>query len=287
MSEADLDRSIVPHVPIPTRGRSPWVRGMACIAILPLLGFIGQTGRTIWDEFRSLRKDHVSLRKSAIVGFLEINPQPSYASKPLDWFHDEGDDTVLWAAWRGGENHWYRFGRGEIDRQRISGPLGQDVIRAIDYPLFELAGGPHWTKVPDESLVAGFGSGKGCTAYPLRVLDKVQVVNDLSGDRPVVVAFTPVDETVSVYEAAFEGHRMTVGHSGYFFGKHPILYDRRTESLWSEQDQGIVAVAGRRKGTTLNRIAQAKTVTWGEWRADHPDGKLLIGADRSRSRLAD
>src|SRR6185312_12632132 len=169
MAEADLDRPIVPHVPIPTRGRSRWVRGMTCVAMLPLLGFIGQSGQALWGEYNSLQKDQVSVRASAIVGYVNINPNPSYAKRPPDWLHDEGDDTLLWAGWSEGKHHWYRLGKGDIDPNRISQPLGRDVIRAIDHPLFEQAGGGCWNKVPDEASVVGFEEHGGATAYPLKV----------------------------------------------------------------------------------------------------------------------
>jgi Protein of unknown function (DUF3179) len=287
MAEADLDRPSVPDVPIPTRGRSPWVRGMACVAILPLLGFIGQTGKTLWGEWKSLREDQASERGSAVVGYVSINPNPSFAEPPPDWFHDEGDASVLWSGWREGKNHWYRFGQGEIDPRRISMPLGKDVIQAIDYPLLEQEGGRCWSRIPPEAFVAGFDHRGTATAYPLKVLDKVEVVNDQYGDHPVLVVCTPVDYRVSAFETTLDGYRLTMGHSGYFFGRSPILYDRGTESLWSEKDGAMVAVAGRRKGATLKRIAQLPMVAWSDWKSEHPKGKLLIGADRSRPKPVD
>jgi len=287
MADAELDRPDVPHVPIPTRGRSLWVRGMACVAILPLVGFIGQGGRTLWGEWASLRQERVSERASAIVGYVNITPKPNFAACPDNWYHDEGDDALLWACWRDGEHHWYRIGRDDIVLKQISMPLGQDVIQAIDYPLFEQGGGKCWARIPDEAPVASFGERGEAVAYPLKVLDKVEVVNDRLGDRPVLVVYTPGDEVVSIFEATLDGHRVTMGHGGYFFKQHPVFYDRGTVSLWSERDGAMVAVAGRRKGTTLKLIARLEKVAWGDWRAKHPDGRLLIGADRSQATPVD
>jgi hypothetical protein len=287
MADADLDRPSVPHVTIPTRGRPLWVRGMACVAIVPLLGFIGKCSSTLWGEWASLRQEQVSVRSSAIVGYVNINPKPSFAASPPIWYRDEGEDALLWACWRDGKHHWYRLGRDDIVLAQISLPLGQDVIQAIDYPLFEQAGGECWVRIPDEAPVASFEDRGGAVAYPLKVLDKVEAVNDRLGDRPVLVAFTPGDETVSIFEATLEGHRVTMGHGGYFFKQHPVFYDRGTESLWSEREGAMVAVAGRRKGSALKLIARLETVAWGDWRARHPDGRLLIGADRSQARPVD
>jgi hypothetical protein len=287
MAQGDVDPPIVPHVPIRTRGRSPWVQGMACLAMVPLLGFIGQTGNTLWGEWKSLRSARLSERASVVVGYVNINPNPSFAARPADWSHDEGDEAVLWAGWKDGKNRWFRVGRGEIADGLLSMPFGRDVIQAIDVPIYERAGGTCWGRIPDEAPVAGFEGGAANIVYPIKVLDKVELINDQIGDRAVLIVFTPVEETASAFDATFEGRRLTMGHAGYFIGHHPVLYDRGTESLWTERDGSIVAIAGRRKGTTLKRIARLDTVSWSSWRDKHPDSRLVIGADRSLARPVD
>jgi hypothetical protein len=284
MAEADLDGPVVPREPSTTRGRSPWIRGMACVAILPLLGFIGQSGKHLWGEVSSLLRDQGEVRTSQVIGYVDINPSPNYAKAPVNWIHDEGDATLLWASWRNGEHHWFKLGIGEIEPQRISTPMGQDVIRAIDFPLYEKAEGQRWIRVLEESPVAALTESGEAIAFPLTILDKVEVVNDLLGDRPILLAYTPISDATSIYDAVVDGKRITFGQSGYFFGNHPVLYDRGTESLWTEQDDAMVAVAGQRKGTKLKRIAKLDIVPWSDWKADHPGGRLLIGADRSKPR---
>ena len=283
MAEAEVHRPSVSPLPSLVRVPPFWARGMACVAIVPLLGFIGLSGRSLWSEWSSLRQDQVRERASSVVGYLNITPNPSYAARPSDWFHEEGDDSLLWAGWKDGVNHWFRFGRGDIDPALLSFPLGRDTIQAIDRPLFEQIGGPRWDRVPAEARVAGFEEGSAAVAYPLRVLDKVQVVNDHFAGRPVLVTYNPEESAVSIFEASVEGRRVTLGHGGYFRERRPILYDRGTQSLWAEDDRGgaMVAVAGRRKGVSLKRIVKLEMVNWGDWRDRHPDGRLLIGADRS------
>lgn len=50
------------------------------------------------------------------------------------------------------------------------------------------------------------------------------------------------------------------------------MYDRQTESLWS-QIEGR-AIAGTLAGTELTRLPIA-TVTWSQWRQAHPDGYVM------------
>ena len=205
MAEPEADRPSDPPAPPPRRGRPAWARGIACVAMIPLIGFIGLSGRSLWGEWASLREDRVRMRESGVVGYLGIAPRPSYATKPPDWFHDEGDDALLWAGWKDGEHRWFRFGRGDIQARHLSLPIGKDSIQAIDHPVYEADGGLRWSRVPHEARVAAFEDDGVAFAYPLRVLDKVEVVNDQVNGRPVLVAFTPMVDTVSVFEATWTG----------------------------------------------------------------------------------
>ena len=289
MGEPEVDPPSVPSAPNPTpsRGRSVWVRGIACVAMIPLLGFIGQTGRTLWGEWTSLRQDQVDMRSSAVVGYISINPDVSYAARPDDWYHDEGDDSLLWAGWKDQENKWFRFGRGEIDARQLSLPIGRDAIRAIDDPIYERDGGPRWGRIPPEAPVAGFEQDGSAVAYPIKLLAKVLVVNDQLGSHPVLVAYSPANSAVAIFEGSLEGRRVTLGHGGYFRGSRPVLYDRGTQSLWNEGEGGMVALAGRRKGVSLKLIAKLDVVPWSDWSGRHPEGRLVIGADRSKGMPPD
>jgi hypothetical protein len=253
--------------------------------MIPLTAFIGLTGPTLWAEWRSLREALVDERESAVVGYLNINPNPSYASSPPDWHRDEGTDSLLWAGWKKGEHHWFRFGRGDLAGWPLSWPIGRDSIQAIDHPIFEREGGACWVRIPAEAQVVGFEAGGRAVAYPLKVLNKVEVVNDLVADRPVLVVQNPEVDPISVFESTLDGRRVTLGHSGYFVDKLPLLYDRGTLSLWTErgEDGAMTAVAGPRKGAALRRIARVNPISWAEWLARHPNGVLVAGADRSRA----
>ena len=51
------------------------------------------------------------------------------------------------------------------------------------------------------------------------------------------------------------------------------MYDELTGSFWS---QGIGrAICGPAAGTDLE-IVPSTVTTWGEWRADHPEGEVLL-----------
>src|SRR5437899_6362528 len=52
-----------------------------------------------------------------------------------------------------------------------------------------------------------------------------------------------------------------------------IMYDRATDSLWSQVNG--TAVAGREKGKRLQELPSELT-TWGQWKRRHPDTFVLV-----------
>lgn len=285
MVQAD---SASPSPPAPELSKAANVpAGLIVVAIALLLLFVASQARVLWSEWADLQGDMARVRRTAVIGYRNIHPNPSYAKKPRDWYHHEGEFTFLWACWNGDGHQWFRVGRGEVDRGRISYPIGRDVIQAIDYPLTERGGGRIWGRIPSEAPVVGFELAGTKSVYPLQVLDKVLVVNDLIGDRPYLITFNPLAERadpVRIYEPIVDGHRVTMGVSGYFHDRKPMLYDRGSESLWVESEAGVLeAIAGHHKGTQLRSIVQHTPVSWGDWREKNPESRLLIGADRSRT----
>jgi hypothetical protein len=116
------------------------------------------------------------------------------------------------------------------------------------------------------------------------LLDKVEAVNDVIADQPYLVTynpFAPKPDRVNIYVGAIEGERVRMGLSGYFHDRKPMFYDRDTESLWVDQEEGLQALAGARRGAILRRVARPAPTSWAEWRAQHPHSRLIVGADRS------
>jgi hypothetical protein len=90
---------------------------------------------------------------------------------------------------------------------------------------------------------------------------------------------------IHVYEPVLNGHRVTMGWTGYFLENKPLLYDRGTESFWLEEADGdLKAIAGTYKGAELPEIAESEAVRWSDWRGRYPQSRLLVGADRSKGR---
>jgi hypothetical protein len=238
----------------------------------------------LWREWHRLQVELSRVRHSAVIGYQNISPRISYAQRPDDWYHHEGDSTYLWGGWDAlVGNRWFRIGRGELTAEALSLPHGRDVHQAIDAPLVEATGGPIWERIPADALVVGLDLAGVASVYPVLVLEKVKIVNDVIEGRPILVTyngFAPPGESVNVYEATLDGQRVTMGTSGYFQGREPLFYDRGSESLWRrDAAETLRAVAGPSKGKALRAVPRPAIVAWDDWRGRFPGSRLLVGAE--------
>jgi hypothetical protein len=249
-------------------------------------------GRFIWAEWQQLREEERRAAVTTVVGYPNIYPKVSWALRPDPWFRIEGDSALVWSGWKPGLGHgWFRVNVGEIERQELGEPLGRDISQAIDYPVIENGGGPIWERIPEGAEIAGL-SLEGCScAYPMGVLMKVLVVNDVIQDRPYLVYYDPFVRPaakVAIFDARVDGHRITLGSSGLILGGRYVLYDRGTESLWVDDGRALVAFAGKYKGKELSVVSRVGPVSWDAWRDGHPGARLVVGSlDRQRALPAE
>ena len=82
-----------------------------------------------------------------------------------------------------------------------------------------------------------------------------------------------------MYARELEGEVLTFGVSGKLIMNALVMYDRQSDSLWSQFLS--VAVRGRFEGTALEPLGSSLT-TWRQWREQHPD-TLVLDQGRFRS----
>ena len=278
------------HDQAPVPGRMAPVKVIArCATIMVIVvlgGFIVTEARSLWTEWTNLQVEIGSAQDTQVIGYRDIAPVASYADGPDEWFRRDGDQSLLWAKWEEGVGHrWFHFRHGDIDRAHLTRPKTVFVSRPIDYPMIETAGGEIWQRIPPDSEVVGHTLlGLKCV-YPVLVLGKVQVVNDLVQDHPFLVvsnAFASADQAFSIFEASLNGQRVTMAATGYFHDGKPVLYDRGAQSLWVDEDETLAAVTGVHRGVKLARVAHPAPVPWRTWLSQNQKGRLLVGADRTR-----
>lgn len=168
-----------------------------------------------------------------------------------------------------------------IDLIKQGGPP-RDGIPSIDDPEFIEASQADWLR--DDDRILGISYNSITKAYPMRILDWHEVVNDFFGEEPILVTWCPLCGSGMAFKSEIDGEILEFGVSGLLYNSDVLLYDRQTESLWSQIS--TEAITGVWQGSRLEQIP-ANHTTWGDWVRRHPDTKVLsrnTGFDRNYNR---
>jgi len=153
----------------------------------------------------------------------------------------------------------------------------KDGIPAIDAPKFVAAAR---AGLAAEDRVLGLRHQGIARAYPVRILNWHEVVNDRVGGSAVAVTYCPLCGTGMAFESRAGSRETTFGVSGLLYNSDVLLYDRATDSLWSQLM--ATAISGPMKGERLAALPLAHT-TWADWRSRHPD-TVVLSTDTGFSR---
>ncbi|MBV1921544.1 MAG: DUF3179 domain-containing protein [Pseudomonadales bacterium] len=146
----------------------------------------------------------------------------------------------------------------------------RDGIPSLDNPIFIHADDDTFLRASDKILGLSY---KGLhRAYPIGLLNHHEIVNDMFNGNPVVVSFCPLCGTGMAFDADIDGQHLVFGVSGLLYNSDVLMYDRQTDSLWSQIQRR--AVNGKFKGKTLVSIPLEHT-TWGAWTKRFPKTQVL------------
>ena len=152
----------------------------------------------------------------------------------------------------------------------LRGGPPRDGIPAIHSPKFLSAAEADFL-APDDRVLALEWDGEA-RAYPIRILDWHEIVNDRVGGTHFAVTYCPLCGSGVIFRADVGGANLSFGVSGLLYKSDVLLYDRETESLWSQILRR--AVSGPMKGAKLESLPVVHT-TWRDWKARHPQSKVL------------
>jgi hypothetical protein len=159
----------------------------------------------------------------------------------------------------------------------------RDAVPALNHPrsvtveaaLAEEVMGTTWEAYLSEGdSVLGLSVEGEAKAYPIRVMNFHEIVNDTCGGASVTVVYSPLTGSGMAYRARVGDGTTTFGHSGFLLECAPLIYDRKTRSLWNHFDGE--AVTGPSQGTHLEVLPLVHT-TWKTWRERYPGTLVLSG----------
>jgi hypothetical protein len=161
-----------------------------------------------------------------------------------------------------------------------AGP-GRNGIPSLQKPKFILAAE---SSLKDDKLILGVRY-KGITkAYPHNILDWHEVINDIYANERLVLSYCPLTGSGMLWKTGDFSIDPTWGVSGLLYNSNLILYDRDTQSNWSQMLEQ--SVQGERREEAPQKLKTIE-MTWGAWKAMYPETLILseqTGFERDYSR---
>lgn len=169
--------------------------------------------------------------------------------------------------------------KAKIDLSKLKqGCPVKDCIPAIDNPKFISADEAETkNQIKDEDVVFTVEIDGVAKAYPQKILNWHEIVNDKINDKYFMVTFCPLCGTAIGYERTAD---TTFGVSGKLVNSNLVMYDRKTETLW--QQLGGEAIVGELVGQKLTQIP-VDTLLWQDWKKLHPE-TLVLSQDTGHVR---
>ena len=170
-----------------------------------------------------------------------------------------------------GPSNGFDLSNSTLPREEIlHGGPPRDGIPAISDP--KMVAPDEADYLAPQDRVVGIRLQGQSRAYPIGILNWHEIVNDTIDGQRFAVTYCPLCGTAVAFDATIDGNPTDFGVSGLLYNSDVLLYDRDTESLWSQiMNQ---AVAGPRVGMQLTALPISHT-TWRDWLAENPDTLVM------------
>lgn len=150
-----------------------------------------------------------------------------------------------------------------VDEILRGGPP-RDGIPALDHPT----AAPADYRWDDDEMMVGVEMNGEARAYPLDLLVWHELINDTLGGQAILVSYCPLCGTAMVFDRRLPGEpARRFGVSGLLYQSDLLMFDRETDSLWSQISAH--AVTGPSRGAKL-RLVRSQLMRWKRWRSLHP-----------------
>ena len=124
----------------------------------------------------------------------------------------------------------------------------------------------------DGDYVIGYAAGDEAYAYPLKMLNYHEIVHDLVDGVPILVSYCPLCASAVVYDRRLDDRVLVFGNTSALYESDMVMYDHQTGSYWFQV--AGEAIVGELTGRRLDPLPSI-TISWGEWKALHPDTLVL------------
>jgi hypothetical protein len=153
----------------------------------------------------------------------------------------------------------------------LSGGPPQDGIPSIDSPKFVSITTAN-KEIDDVGLGIAVSFNGVNRFYPNQILVWHEIVNDTIAGQAALITYCPLCGTGIVFEPLVNGIVTEFGTSGKLWNSNLIMYDRQTQSYWS-QVLGR-SIVGEQAGNKLHLLPY-QNMTYEDWKKEYPNGEVL------------
>jgi hypothetical protein len=155
----------------------------------------------------------------------------------------------------------------------VWGGVPVDGIPVLDHPPTVPAEDAKYLQAKEK--IFGVVLGGQARAYPLRILDWHELLNDEVGGQPIALSYCTLCGSGIVYATDTPtGGVYLFGTSGLLYRSNKLMFDRSTLTLWSNLTGE--PVVGRLAGSPIRLpVLPVTLTTWQEWRQLHPETEVL------------
>ncbi len=178
-----------------------------------------------------------------------------------------------------GNIKWHLVAWGGVDIDARPYDTTDEVcncIPAADNPKVSSAESASWLK--DDDIVFGIGINGEYRAYPRRIMEVREMVNDTLGGRDLGIPYCTLCGAAQAYftdELPKGVERPILRTSGLLIRSNKVMYDVRSNSVFDTFRGNAVTGPLAKIGLHLKQTSVV-TTTWGEWKTAHPETTVLI-----------
>ncbi|MCH7826054.1 MAG: DUF3179 domain-containing protein [Acidobacteria bacterium] len=111
-------------------------------------------------------------------------------------------------------------------------------------------------------------------AYPLRILDWHEMTNDTVAGIPVALSYCTLCGSAILFDRRLGDRTFTFATSGLLYRSNKLMFDRQTETLWSNLTGKPVLGSLVDQGLELTLLPVIVT-TWADWKRQYPETSVL------------
>lgn len=153
----------------------------------------------------------------------------------------------------------------------LGGGPGKDGIPPIDNPKFISIAEAN-KQLTDTNPGIALEIDGDARFYPFQILVWHEIVNDVIDGKRVLVTYCPLCLSGIVFDPVVSGEQVEFGTSGKLWNSNLVMYDRKTDSLWS-QILGE-AIVGEMTGTKLE-VLPSDMMRYENFKKIHTAGRVL------------